>query len=102
MIAPSAPLQLVARAGEEIVCPECRLPVALILGDCYGADSAHWPFESTPMDRGDGDCMCGGGPCTTADLVAPRHMRHAPAHGAHLMLFIRSGKWTGWRSLGGE
>ena len=95
----TAPLQLVARAGEEIVCPNCGAVVATFPVDAFG--STRWGLDFTEMAAADGSCRCGG---VTAKSLRGHQgaIVDAIAAGDPTVMFIRSGSWQGWRALGGE
>ena len=99
------PLQLVARAGEEIVCPECGAVLAIFRKDAFGPGA--WPMKEGPDFAGYFSlCGCGGVACKAMDHlrgVQPGStVEVALAKGAVPTVFIRSGSWQGWRALGGE
>jgi|ERR1700724_183967 len=89
---------LIARAGEEIVCPECREVLATHRQDFLANEGAIFgealTFSSTArhtlLPGGDLElfCDCGGIPFRS------NRSRTAVQH------FIRSGSWSGWRGLG--
>jgi hypothetical protein len=94
---------LIARAGEEIVCPECGEAVAVFLRDFTGDDvppgPSGYPLDllsptehfATGKPMAIYACICGG-ECTSSTPLP--HLRGAAT------MFIRSGSWVGWRGLG--
>jgi len=91
---------VLARAGEEILCPECREALGVVTED-YG-ELGPWPVSFTPLAevraRGQGrdvKCKrCGVGPCQGTGGVDIWSADPA------VMMFMRSGSWVGWRGLG--
>jgi len=95
--------QLVARAGEEIVCPECGFVEGVFTGDAYGPHGKNWPVVFAvikPFPRDGGCAECGA---TWLKALSEFSMTIAECAGAHcIMMHIRSGAWIGWRALGAE
>jgi hypothetical protein len=98
---------LIARAGEEIVCPECGETLAVYEADhLYGDERRSVPTEVAVV-RWFGKvrrlrCCCGGQPHRSGNERDPR--RHGKPRSmkecAVPQTFIRSGSWVGWRGLG--
>jgi len=100
---------LIARAGEEIVCPECGSAVVKFERDFTSSANLRevgflMPCAAvTPdplgTDKAVVQCRCGGMP-SSAD--ASPGERHDPdlLDAVAPRLFIRSGSWVGWRGLG--
>lgn len=93
--------QLVAVAGEELACPDCGAAVVEFTANAYGYGP--WPFEFAPDGYLDANrCFrcgaCGGKPTYAPGVGGIVDLREASVLLAH----IRSGTWTGWRSIGAE
>jgi len=100
---------LLARAGEEILCPECMATLATYHAD-WTADllfkpggnnsvvTVHPPaFMAWTSPSREGKalwCGCGGAP--TRPLGRGPLMRESEGP----CIFLRSGSWVGWRGLG--
>ncbi len=102
---------LIARAGEEIACPECKETLARFFADAPNTQGL-WPLKYTAAARvrasGPGrqktlTCVCGGKPLPPVarkPVSGSLHVRDLAAAGYGTRLFIRSGSWLGWRGLG--
>jgi hypothetical protein len=95
---------LIARAGEEIACPECSDSLAAFVEDSPLADG-RWALRyldgarriRSAYGRVAIQCRCGGRPFPGIGDVGgiwERAVQVGPR------IFIRSGPWTGWRELG--
>lgn len=97
---------LIARAGEEILCPTCTASLFMFTADAtvergrsildLGSVSDHGVISREPDGnylncRGDGDFP---------DRCAGPSVDRALASAFGPRLFIRSGSWVGWRELG--
>ena len=96
--------QLVAVAGEEVVCPECGFIEAVFTGDAFGPAGRQWPADwkiAWTADWRDANCSS----CGALWLLGPGggRTKRAAERGQHLVaLHLRSGAWAGWRSIGAE
>jgi len=88
---------LLARAGEEILCPECREVLATIGSDWLAGEGLEVRLERGVWENARRTaicCPCGGQP--TRPLGPNRDLKST--HNARI--FLRSGSWVGWRGLG--
>ena len=96
--------QLVAVAGEEIVCPRCGHIEAAFFGDAFGPGGDDWPAAWTPpWTKGLRATVCSA--CGAAWMLGLGGRAAHEAAGAgtrFIALHVRSGTWTGWRSIGAE
>lgn len=98
---------LLLQVGESILCVNCERPLATAVIDCFGGLTG----QSTPVtehgERIDNTLLCRhcprgvGGALPRADpapvpCVWFIQLKKAPR------LLVQSGKWIGWRELGGE
>jgi len=98
--------QLVAVAGEEIICPRCGAVDGVFTAPAYGCDGKSWPI-TWRSDRGtprDATCEdCGALTLIACDSPDRETVRELAARAAACVaLHVRSGSWTGWRSIGAE
>jgi len=97
--------QLVAVAGEEIICPQCGAIEGSFTADAYGAKGSLWPVAWCD-DRGfPRDATCRFCESATLEACGPdgSSVAELAAGATHFIaLHIRSGSWTGWRSIGAE
>lgn len=101
MLSPDPSQALLAFAGDEVLCTDCREVLAIFPRDSYGlSPGPHLRTVGMGVARRGGlycrRCRGGaaprGGPGSPKRIVESRSAR----------LLIRSGSWTGWRMLGGE
>jgi hypothetical protein len=92
---------LIARKGEEIVCPGCLSTLAtyardFLAGDGVFADAIVFSAAASANRFPDGSVEMRCASCPLPAGAAFKRNRAATA----LLCFIRSGSWVGWRGLG--